>query len=142
MAWSPPARQRRSWLVEQAGDYATTRFHHLRDGTAPNTCKPNALIAQQAKSNCNVRARLKRSDHHEALGASRPAPPYALCPETLLKRALSSTLHVSARSRNAKPLLALKAHSRNGLSPRPGDDSEIGETRPCRGLAQIGRAHV
>src|SRR5256885_2570182 len=33
MAWSPPARQRRSWLVGQAGDYATTRFHHLRDGT-------------------------------------------------------------------------------------------------------------
>ena len=21
------------WLVEQAGDYATTQFHHLRDGT-------------------------------------------------------------------------------------------------------------
>src|SRR4051794_37912127 len=33
MAWSPPARQRRSWLVEQAGDYATFQFHHLRDGT-------------------------------------------------------------------------------------------------------------
>jgi len=33
MAWSPPARQRRSWLVEQAGGYATPRFHHLRDGT-------------------------------------------------------------------------------------------------------------
>src|SRR5215211_3029344 len=35
MAWSPSARQRRSWLVEQAGDYATIQFHHLRDGTAP-----------------------------------------------------------------------------------------------------------
>ena len=33
MAWSPSARQRRSWLVEQAGDYATFQFHHLRDGT-------------------------------------------------------------------------------------------------------------
>src|SRR6185436_20477442 len=36
MAWSPPARQRRSWLVEQAGDYATFQFHHLRDGTTEN----------------------------------------------------------------------------------------------------------
>src|SRR3712207_4644561 len=33
MAWSPPARQRRSWLVEQAGDYATPNSHHIRDGT-------------------------------------------------------------------------------------------------------------
>jgi hypothetical protein len=33
MAWSPPARQCRSWLVEQAGDYATIQFHHPRDGT-------------------------------------------------------------------------------------------------------------
>ena len=33
MAWSPPALQRRSWLVEQARDYATNRFHHIRDGT-------------------------------------------------------------------------------------------------------------
>src|SRR3954447_14043683 len=33
MAWSPPARQRRSWLVEQAGDYATLHFPHPRDGT-------------------------------------------------------------------------------------------------------------
>src|SRR4051794_30077169 len=33
MAWSPPARQRRSWLVDQAGDYATFQFHHFRDGT-------------------------------------------------------------------------------------------------------------
>src|SRR5947208_1097488 len=33
MAWSPPARLRRSWLVGQAGDYATIQFHHLRDGT-------------------------------------------------------------------------------------------------------------
>src|SRR4051794_3066669 len=33
MAWSPPARRRRSWLVGQAGDYATVQFHHLRDGT-------------------------------------------------------------------------------------------------------------
>src|SRR5690242_15119460 len=33
MAWSPPARQCRSWLVEQAGDYASFQFHHLRDGT-------------------------------------------------------------------------------------------------------------
>jgi cold shock protein len=33
MAWSPPARQRRSWLVKQAGDYATQISHHTRDGT-------------------------------------------------------------------------------------------------------------
>src|SRR3954454_3108885 len=33
MAWSPPARQRRSWLVEQAGEYATQISHHIRDGT-------------------------------------------------------------------------------------------------------------
>jgi hypothetical protein len=33
MAWSPPACQRRSWLVEQAGDYATQISHHTRDGT-------------------------------------------------------------------------------------------------------------
>ena len=38
MAWSPPALKRRSWLVEQAGGYATTRFHHTRDATrAPVT---------------------------------------------------------------------------------------------------------
>jgi hypothetical protein len=35
MAWSPPARQRRAWLVEQAGDYATPISHHIRDGTDP-----------------------------------------------------------------------------------------------------------
>ncbi len=34
MAWSPPARQRRSWLVEQAGDYATRISYQTRDGTA------------------------------------------------------------------------------------------------------------
>jgi hypothetical protein len=33
MAWSPPARQRRSWLAEQAGGYATPISHHIRDGT-------------------------------------------------------------------------------------------------------------
>src|SRR4051812_49401342 len=41
MAWSPPALERRSWLVEQAGDYATQISHHTRDGTrhgdAPET---------------------------------------------------------------------------------------------------------
>src|SRR3954467_15614806 len=36
MAWSPPARQRRSWLVEQAGGYAKPNFHHIRDGTRRN----------------------------------------------------------------------------------------------------------
>src|SRR3712207_5336635 len=34
MAWSPPALERRSWLVEQAGDYAASLSHHIRDGTA------------------------------------------------------------------------------------------------------------
>ena len=33
MAWSPPALERRSWLVEQAGDYATPVSHHIRAGT-------------------------------------------------------------------------------------------------------------
>jgi hypothetical protein len=33
MAWSPPARQRRSWLAEQAGDYATSISHHTGAGT-------------------------------------------------------------------------------------------------------------
>jgi hypothetical protein len=33
MAWSPPARQRRSWLVEQAGDYVTQISYQTRDGT-------------------------------------------------------------------------------------------------------------
>jgi len=33
MAWSPPALERRSWLVEQAGDYAASISHHIRDGT-------------------------------------------------------------------------------------------------------------
>src|SRR3954463_4508072 len=33
MAWSPPARQRRSWLAGLAGDYAALQFHHLPDGT-------------------------------------------------------------------------------------------------------------
>ena len=34
MAWSPPACRRRSWLVEQAGDYATLISNHIRDGTS------------------------------------------------------------------------------------------------------------
>jgi hypothetical protein len=33
MAWSPPALERRLWLVEQAGDYAAPIFHHTRDAT-------------------------------------------------------------------------------------------------------------
>jgi transposase InsO family protein len=33
MAWSPPALQCRSWLVEQAGDYAAPISHHTHDGT-------------------------------------------------------------------------------------------------------------
>jgi hypothetical protein len=33
MAWSPPALQCRSWLVEQAGDYAAPISYHTRDGT-------------------------------------------------------------------------------------------------------------
>jgi len=33
MAWSPPACQRRIGSLQRAGDYAATRFHHLRDGT-------------------------------------------------------------------------------------------------------------
>jgi hypothetical protein len=33
MAWSPLVRQPRSWLVEQAGDYATPISRHIHDGT-------------------------------------------------------------------------------------------------------------
>jgi hypothetical protein len=33
MAWSPPALERRSGSLQRTGDYATSRFHHLRDGT-------------------------------------------------------------------------------------------------------------
>ena len=33
---------------------------------------------------------------------------------------------MSARSRNAKPLIFLKVHGRNGYSPRLGDDAETG----------------
>jgi hypothetical protein len=33
MAWSPPALERWSWLVEQAGDYAAPISHHIRDDT-------------------------------------------------------------------------------------------------------------
>ena len=61
--------------------------------------------------------------------------------DAAIELVLISTLHVSARSRNAKPLISLKPHSRNGLSPRPGDDAESGETRPCRGLARNPRCN-
>jgi hypothetical protein len=40
MAWSPPALERRSWLVEQAGDYATQISHHTRDGTIRHRTTP------------------------------------------------------------------------------------------------------
>src|SRR3954453_6893539 len=33
MAWSPPALERRSWLVTQAGDHAPQISPHTRDGT-------------------------------------------------------------------------------------------------------------
>jgi hypothetical protein len=45
MAWSPPARQRRSWLVEQAGDYATHIAHHTRDGTMAKAMQLMLAIA-------------------------------------------------------------------------------------------------
>jgi len=34
MAWSPPALKRRHGSLQRTGDYATTRFHHLRDTTS------------------------------------------------------------------------------------------------------------
>src|SRR3954467_13794937 len=43
MAWSPPARQRRSWLVEQAGGYAKPNFHHIRDGTCEIVLQPRLI---------------------------------------------------------------------------------------------------
>jgi hypothetical protein len=59
MAWSPPARQRRSWLVEQAGDYATPISHHIRDGTGfwsslRSWLRPHRGISQA----CGTAARL------------------------------------------------------------------------------------
>src|SRR4051794_16615564 len=54
MAWSPPALERRSWLVTQAGDYATQISHHTRDGTSfglrmvkvftPPGCRPASTL--------------------------------------------------------------------------------------------------
>src|SRR4051794_22127126 len=48
MAWSPPALERRSGSLRQAGDYATTRFHHLRDGTRLDRLAPVKGVAQVA----------------------------------------------------------------------------------------------
>src|SRR5215213_3078647 len=74
---------------------------------------------------------------HQTFDRTQGRPPKAALNHAHAQRGnLSSTLHVSARSRNAKPLISLKAHSRNGLSPRPGDNAESGKTRPCRGLAR------
>lgn len=58
MAWSPPALKRRSWLVEQAGDYATTRLHHLRDGTVPGV---GAITATAFIATIDNPARFKHS---------------------------------------------------------------------------------
>jgi hypothetical protein len=46
MAWSPPALERRSWLVEQAGDYAATFSHHIRDGTGGETTWRAKVVCQ------------------------------------------------------------------------------------------------
>src|SRR3954452_2536280 len=43
MAWSPPARQRRSWLGGPAGGYATPRSHHLRAGTGEEPVKAEGV---------------------------------------------------------------------------------------------------
>src|SRR3712207_4847692 len=48
MAWSPPALERRSWLVEQAGDYAAPISHHLRDGTVRSS-----LRVEQVPTGCH-----------------------------------------------------------------------------------------
>jgi len=45
MAWSPPACRRRSWLVEQAGDYATLDSNHIRDGTRKSAAWDNDFMA-------------------------------------------------------------------------------------------------
>ena len=52
MAWSPPALRRRKWLVEQARDYAATRFHHFRDctGEAHDSTAFNDLMAENDTS--------------------------------------------------------------------------------------------
>jgi FixJ family two-component response regulator len=55
MAWSPPALERRLWLVEQAGDYDTTRFHHSRDGTLGGTREREVLdLLVAGKSNKEI----------------------------------------------------------------------------------------
>jgi hypothetical protein len=43
MACSPPALERRLWLVEQTGDYATRRFHHIRDATLGRVASVNVV---------------------------------------------------------------------------------------------------
>src|SRR3954465_9085192 len=47
MAWSPPALERRSWLVTQAGDYAPQISHHPPDGTPspPPTRRRRPLVS-------------------------------------------------------------------------------------------------
>src|SRR5947208_1687600 len=58
MAWSPPARQRRSWLVEQVGGYAKPNFHHIRDGTHP--CRRGANASVGGVGDCTEPDRLSR----------------------------------------------------------------------------------
>jgi DNA-binding LytR/AlgR family response regulator len=48
MAWSPPARQRRSWLVEQAGDYAAPIS--TTPATAPLLVEDDYLIADDLQN--------------------------------------------------------------------------------------------
>jgi hypothetical protein len=54
--WSPPARERRLWLVEQAGDYATTRFHHIRDSTS---ARESGLVPGVVHAGARLRRRVR-----------------------------------------------------------------------------------
>ncbi|WP_169747567.1 hypothetical protein, partial [Belnapia moabensis] len=57
---SPPARQRRLWLVEQAGDYVTLISYHTRDGTRLDA----------GDGNDTVDGYLKGTDHLELHGVA------------------------------------------------------------------------
>src|SRR3712207_1198328 len=93
MAWSPPARQRRAWLVEQTGDYAAPISHHIRDGTLHDrdhgswsqpSLRRSRALAVAAQVSClppTFQADV-RLDHRSS--AAERAP-HAVGPERLLR---------------------------------------------------------
>src|SRR3954471_14278730 len=65
MAWSPPALERRSWLVEQAGDYATQISHHTRDGTHRLEAEGDSDVLMDVRQRC-AREPDRDGDVHDA----------------------------------------------------------------------------